>query len=208
MSTDIDNLTIDALKEISNIAAGHLSEVISQLTRKELSISVPSAEIVNISNILINAGATGAPLFVGYTNVFGDVVGSMLCLLSKEDAIKLAELTLDEEVAPLLFPSPLEKDALSELINITSGAYLSSVTQFLGTYLIPQSPVIDVFEAVKLLNFLEEKTESSEDYENRDIVGVSIKYAVDGEELSGDMLILVGPNLLDHLSKKIKEKHI
>ena len=44
----IDSLTIDAIKEVSNIAAGHLSEVVSQLTGKEMSLSVPDSNIVKI----------------------------------------------------------------------------------------------------------------------------------------------------------------
>jgi len=202
----IDSLVIDALKEVSNIAAGHLSEVVSQLTGKEMSISVPDSSILNVKDAAGIVGGKGATIIVGYMNVFGDVTGSMVFLLPKKDAIKLTTLTLDAEISPLLFPSELERDALRELITITGGAFLGAITQFLGVYFAPTSPVISSFSAFNLLNFVKTREGSMENYEGRDIVLVSIKYFVEKTETSGEMLMLVGPTILDYLSKKLADK--
>jgi chemotaxis protein CheC len=206
MGEEIDGIVIDAIKEISNIAAGHLSEIISQLTQKEMSISVPNAEIIRVNDAADRIGGKGASILVGYMNVFGDVSGSLVFLLPKKDAVKLSELTLNADVSPLMFPSPLEKDALRELITITGGAYLSAITQFLGIYFVPTAPIISLFGAFNLLNFLKTRTGAMEEYEARTIVLVSIKYKVSGTDVTGEILMLVGPTILDYVGKELKEK--
>ncbi|MFQ5887512.1 MAG: chemotaxis protein CheC [Candidatus Hydrothermarchaeales archaeon] len=204
---EIDGLTVDALKEISNIATGHLSEVICQLTKKTMSMSVPEAKIVKVNDATEKIGGKGATILVGYLSVLGDVMGSVVVSFNKKDAVKLTELTLNEEVNPVLFPSPLEKDALREFITIMGSAYLNAITQFLGIYLIPSSPIISLFGGFNLLNFLKIREGHIEEYETRNIVAVSIKYAVEGSDVKGEILILVSPTILDYLMKKIKEKH-
>ncbi len=202
----IDSLVIDALKEVSNIAAGHLSEVVSQLTGKEMSISVPDSNILNVKDAADRVGGKGATIIVGYMNVFGDVNGSMVFLIPKKDAVKLTTLTLEAKVSPLLFPSALERDALRELVTITGGAFLSAITQFLGVYFVPTSPIISSFSAFNLLNYLKTREGSIENYESRDIVVVSIKYFVEKTETSGEIIMLVGPKILDYLSKELADK--
>jgi chemotaxis protein CheC len=205
MDEKIDSLTVDALKEVSNIAAGHLSEIISQLTEKEMSISPPEANILKVNDAADNVGGKGASILVGYMNIFGDVRGSMVFLLPKKDAMKLTVLTLNAEVNPIMFPSVLEKDALQELITITAGSYLSAITQILGIFFVPTPPVISVFGAFNLLNFLKTRGESTEEYERRDVVLVSIKYSVEGTDVEGEILMLVGPTILDYLIKDLKK---
>jgi chemotaxis protein CheC len=205
MDEEIDSLVIDALKEISNISAGHLSEVVSQLTGKEMSISAPDARIIRVNDAADLIGGKGASILVGFMNVFGDVTGSMVFLLPKEDAVTLSELVLDAEVSPLMFPSHLESDALRELVTITGSSYLSAITQFLGIYFAPTAPVISLFGAFNLLNFLKTRGGSMEEWEKRNIVLVSIKFTVDGTETKGELLMLVGPTILDYLSRKLKE---
>lgn len=207
MNEQIDNLTIDAVKEITNIAAGHLAEVISQLTKTEMTLSVPEADIIRVDKAADRIGGKGASILVGYTNVFGDVTGSLVFLQSKKDAVKITELTLDTEVSPVMFPSAIEKDALRELVTITGGAYLAAITQYLDIYFVPTAPVISLFGAFNLLNFLKTRGESMEEYETRPIILVSIKYHVENTDIDGEILMLVGPTILDYLKKQLEEKH-
>jgi chemotaxis protein CheC len=207
MNEERDSLFVDAIKEISNIAAGHLSKIISQLTKKEMIISIPDASMISVDSAAVNVGATGAPIFTGYTAVSGDMAGSLVVLFKKEDAITLTELVLNEKTSPSLFPNPWEKEALSEVIKITSGAYLDSMNQFFGASFNAESPIMDSFEAFKLLTFLENTADSSEDYARREIIGVSIRYALEDTDVNGEIMMLVGPTLLDYLKKEITEKY-
>jgi chemotaxis protein CheC len=204
MDQEVDNLTIDALKEISNIAVGHLSEVISQLTGKAMSIHVPKANIVNVKDASDRKWTT---IIVGYMRVFGDVTGSIVFLLPKKDAMGLTELTLSDDVNPLLFPSVLEKDTLGELFTITGGAYLNAITQFLEIFFAPSAPIVSSFGAFNLLNYLKTRTGAMEEYESKKIVSVSVKFTVEGTDIKGEIIMLVGPTILDYLKNAIKEKH-
>ena len=206
MDEEIDSLTIDALKEISNIAMGHFLKVISQLTKQEVSVSTPEAQIVNVKDASDKLGGKGTSILVGYMNVFGDATGSMVLLLAKHDAIKLTQLVLNEETTPVLFPSTIERDVLKELMTVTGGAYLSAITQFLDIQLTPTSPVISLFSAFNLLNYLKTRGDAIQAYESRKIVSVSIRYGVQSTDVKGEIIMLVGPTILDYLTKKIKER--
>jgi chemotaxis protein CheY-P-specific phosphatase CheC len=101
------------------------------------------------------------------------------------------------------FPTPVQKEALREVIFITSHAYLDSINQFLETHLTPHPPATDMFEAFRLLNFLENTVESDEDYATKDIIGVAIGYNVEETEIDGEIMMLLGPNILNFLKKKL-----
>jgi chemotaxis protein CheY-P-specific phosphatase CheC len=139
--------------------------------------------------------------------VFGDVTGSIVFLLPKKDAMGLTELTLSDDVNPLLFPSVLEKDTLGELFTITGGAYLNAITQFLEIFFAPSAPIVSSFGAFNLLNYLKTRTGAMEEYESKKIVSVSVKFTVEGTDIKGEIIMLVGPTILDYLKNAIKEKH-
>jgi chemotaxis protein CheC len=198
-----DDLLIDALGEISNVAMGHLSQIISQLTKKEMSISVPNSNILSIRDAINSLEAIDTEVFVGYTNVIGDVEGSLTFLLQKEDSMKLTELILNERTNQSLFPNSFEREALYDLMAITGSGYLNAITQFLGFYLLPKSPVTKLIKAGELLEFLEDAPDYSEEYETEALIGVSINYKVEQTNVKGEFLLLLGPNLLKLLRDNI-----
>jgi chemotaxis protein CheY-P-specific phosphatase CheC len=104
-----------------------------------------------------------------------------------------------------MFPSAMEKEALSEVIAITGGAYLTAITQLLGIYLIPNYPIVSTFEAIKLMDFIKDQGPSDEEYEKRGIIGVSINYTVEDTDVNGGLLLLIGLNIMDGIEKKINE---
>jgi len=205
MEEEIDSLTIDAVKEISNIAVGHLSKAIGQLTGEEITIAAPEAEMLRIDEAAGSLGGKGATIIVGHMDIYGDARGTMIFLMTKQDAIELVQVTLGEEANPLLFPSTLEKDALKELVTITCSAYLNSITQFLKTYFIPTTPTIATFPAFNLLNFIKTREGRLEDYETKRVVAVTIHLAIESRNTKTRLLLIVGPNILDFLTTRIKE---
>ncbi len=204
MSESFDTFTIDAIKEISNVAAGRLAEVITGLTKKEMSIKVPKAAIVKIKDASEKVG--GKSVVTGYMDAYGDIRGSLIFMLSKDDALSLTELTLNEKINPTWFPSQVEEDVIKELSMITAESLLTAINQFIGAQIKPKKPIIGHFGAFNLLNFLKNINETREDYENRDIVWVSIGYTIEDLNLKGEILTLLGPNILDYLNQNLDEK--
>lgn len=201
---EIDSLTIDALKEISNIAIGHLSKAISKLIKKSVSVSVPESEFLRIKNAPELVGGKSATILVGYLRVTGDAIGSMVFLMSRKDAISLTEIVMDNKVNPVFFPSPIEEEVLKNIITIMSTAYLNSINQFLGIYLSPSTPVASLFGGFNLLNFIKTREGSEEEYETEKVLAVSVRYAI--ENIKGKVVIMLSPFLVKYLSKEIKER--
>ena len=205
MSDEINAIVIDALKEISNIATASLSTVISQLTGEEISISVPLAQILNFTEITNNMPVMDTTIFTGYTPITGEISGSIVTFLTQEDAIKLVEITLGQKANTTNFPTPKEKQALTELIKISSNTYTNSINTFTQTNLTPKEPETDIFEESKLLRFLKDRTK--EDYATKKIVGVAITFTIDYTNIEGTIIMLLGPNILDHIKTELTENN-
>ncbi|GBE17688.1 cheY-P phosphatase CheC [archaeon BMS3Abin16] len=205
MSDEINAIVIDALKEISNIATASLSTVISQLTGEEISISVPLAQILNFTEITNNMPVMDTTIFTGYTPITGEISGSIVTFLTREDAIKLVEITLGQKANTSNFPTPEEKEALTELIKISSNTYTNSINTFTQTNLTPKEPETDIFEESKLLRFLKDRTK--EDYATKKIVGVAITFTIDYTNIEGTIIMLLGPNILDHIKTELTENN-
>ncbi len=215
MEDDIESIVIDALKEISNIATASLSTVICQLTGEEISISVPQSQILNFTEATNNIRAMDTKIFTGYTGVSGEINGSVITFLTREDAIKLVEITLGQKISTSNLPEPeekqalrefpgtVEKETLIELIKISSSAYINSINTYIGTNLTPKPPETDIFEAFKLPRFLEQQTD--EDYATNKIVGVAITYTVDYTVIEGTIIMLLGPNILNHIKTELSD---
>lgn len=205
MSDEINAIVIDALKEISNIATASLSTVISQLAGEEISISVPLAQILNFTEITNNMPVMDTTIFTGYTPITGEISGSIVTFLTREDAIKLVEITLGQKANTSNFPTPEEKEALTELIKISSNTYTNSINTFTQTNLTPKEPETDIFEESKLLRFLKDRTK--EDYATKKIVGVAITFTIDYTNIEGTIIMLLGPNILDHIKTELTENN-
>ncbi len=203
---DVESLTIDTLKELSNIAAGHLSNVISPLAKEDMEISVPEEEIVTVSSASDRISVLGKTMVVGIVKVGGDVKGSLIVIVPKKGAERLANVAQDTVVDPLLFPTGTDKETLKELMGLSSVSYLRTMVEYLGAHLVPANPEISVDENFNLVNFVNFKKELKKEFEGEEVILVSIGYSIKNASFKGEILMVLGPNILDYLKQKIRER--
>lgn len=145
----IDKITtvhLDILKEIGNIGAGHAATSLSTILGRKMNMNVPCVRILSFNEMIELAGGPETVVVSVFLRIEGDVQGNMFFILPLEQACRLSEQMTESEGLSLesLPFSELALSALSELGNILSGSYLSSLSDFTKLNLYPSVPAICV----------------------------------------------------------------
>lgn len=154
---DIRNLKalqLDALREVSNMGAGHAATALSQMTGQKIMISVPHLTISKLEDVPNQIEAREEPVAAVLMKMLGDLTGLTLLVFSQQTALKVAGLMMRKPATTL---GEIEQSALKEAGNILSAAYLNALSEFMGMILMPSPPtlVIDMSDAVLNETYLE-----------------------------------------------------
>ncbi len=146
----LDDMQLDAVKEVGNIGAGHAATALSQLIDKKIMIAVPKVLCLPLMRVVDLVGGPQS-LVAGVTmHVLGDISAKIVLILPRQSALQLASLLIKQESEERRTLSMLEHSAIKEAGNILAGAYLNALTEFLGLLLLQSVPqlVFDMAEAV------------------------------------------------------------
>lgn len=125
-------LELDALKEISNIGTGQAATSLSIIIAEKVCINVPQIKVVPFEEV---SNSVGGPekLVVGiFARVSGDIEGTILIILSDDDAYYLVGILLKQTVDRSNGFSIMGESALIELGNIISSSYVAALSDFTG----------------------------------------------------------------------------
>jgi chemotaxis protein CheC len=142
------------LQEIGNIGAGHAATSLSQIVQQRIEIDVPTIRSMQ-THLVPKFYARHDKLTTAvYMQLDSELECDILLLFEKEEAEKIASImtmaTSPENVSP-----EMESSAIQELANIMIGAFLSAISNFTGTKLVPKPPqlTVDSFDSI-IDNFL------------------------------------------------------
>ncbi len=151
---NLKSLQLDALREVSNMGAGHAATALSQMTGQKIMISVPHLTISKLEDVPNQIEAREEPVAAVLMKMLGDLTGLTLLVFSQQTALKVAGLMMRKPATTL---GEIEQSALKEAGNILSAAYLNALSEFMGMILMPSPPtlVIDMSDAVLNETYLE-----------------------------------------------------
>ena len=124
---DLNNLHLDALREIGNIGAGNAATALAGMINKRIDMNVPSVKILNFNDVCTVLGGEEMVVAGVYFEVDGDIVGNIMFLLELKSAKVLTNILMgrDDYNKEL---DEMDYSALKEIGNILSGAYISSLS--------------------------------------------------------------------------------
>jgi chemotaxis protein CheC len=131
-SLEIDQIQLDALREISSIAAGNTATSLSIMLGKKVNITVPKITVESLENVPEALGGKENAVNVVYFSVSGRVPGYIFLILPLPEASRLASALTGQAAAQSGNLDEMGRSALKELGNIITGTYLSTVSQVLG----------------------------------------------------------------------------
>ncbi|MDR1979826.1 MAG: chemotaxis protein CheC [Synergistaceae bacterium] len=132
----MDQMQLDAVREIGNIGAGHAAAALSEMIGYPIDIDIPKAELVSVYDLdsyYDDPGASYAAVFAA-----SDGVAPLnFMLLLREDAVAdIVSLLVAKQFGTQMDSSAMTREmvdsALGEIGNILLGSFLNSVNSLLG----------------------------------------------------------------------------
>lgn len=183
MTPRLEEAELDALAEACNIGMGHAATALSQLMGKGVNIQAPRLQVLDRAAM---AGLRGSDEVRGlHLLILGNIRGSILILLSEENARRILELLLggcNDSALPL---SELEVSTLKEVGNIVASACLNAFGQMMGMTLLPSVPALTSGKSGEMLaQVMEQRAEG------KGIVMIDTVFSV-GEALCGGSVFII-----------------
>ena len=198
---DLEELQLDALREVASIGAGHAATALSQMTATRIMISVPRLQIAKLEEIPALIGKPDEVVATVLMHVLGDVTGRTLLVLPEAAAQRLAERLLRRAPGTVTEFRPVEQSALQETGNILCAAYLNALSDFMGLMLLLSVPslVIDQCGAVLTSAYIE--FAQAQDY----VFSIETQFTLgEGDPVAGHFLLLPDLPSLQVILKSIR----
>ncbi len=153
---NLQELQLDALREVANIGAGHAATALSQMTGRKIMISVPEVNITRLEEVCRLLGSPDDIVAAVLMHMMGDLTGRTMIVFPRDSAEELCDILLRREMGTTTEFGEMEQSGLKEAGNILSSAYLNALSDFMGMMLLPSVPglVVDLAGAVLTSTYL------------------------------------------------------
>ena len=159
----IEPLHLDALREISNIGAGHAATALSELTRQKVIINIPVINVYPLQDIFHKVAADGQQVVGIQIGLSGPITGTTLLLFTETESRSFTACLLgrcDQEMTAL---DENGKSALQEANNILTCAYMNALGDMMGFVVIPTTPHLVAGQPEQVLERLLAQGQSATD---------------------------------------------
>lgn len=137
-------LEIDALREVTNVGAGHAATALAQLTGVEVMIDIPRVWMGPLVEVLSRFAAPDARVAALRMHTLGDLTGQTLFVMHERHAVLLSDLLLQREPGVNTLTEELELSCLQESGNILSASFLNALAGWMGCCLLPSVPTLTI----------------------------------------------------------------
>lgn len=138
---ELDELQIDALKELGNVGASHASGALSNLVSKDILIDVAECTFLPMSALHNRFGRPGEVLALIAIDVKASGRSRIVVTFPKNVATELSDLMMQR---PVQLPRKLvaeDKEALIEMGDFCIREYLNPISRFLKVDFMPTPPM-------------------------------------------------------------------
>lgn len=153
---DLKELQLDALREVTNIGAGHAATALSQLTNLRIMITVPRINVTRLEEVADVVGDPKEIVVAVLMHMLGDLTGRTLLVFPERSALRLCDRLLTRPLGSTSDFGDLERSTVQETGNIVNGAYMNALSDFMGMMLLPSVPsmTIDLLAAILTTTYL------------------------------------------------------
>ncbi|WP_035289803.1 chemotaxis protein CheC [Clostridium sp. KNHs214] len=192
---DLNDLQLDALKEIVNIGTGNAATALAQLLNIKVNMSVPSINVIPFDEIFNDIG--GEEVVIGVlVRVLGDAPGNILFVMEKDVAMKIINKLLDRNEKEI---SEMGNSVLCEIGNIMCSAYMNSIAKFTNLVIMPSVPAVtyDMLGAILSTTFIE-----SGQF-NEYVLDIETLFSQNDEMINGHFYYIPMPGSLEKILNSI-----
>ncbi len=185
-------MQIDVLKEIGNIGSGNACTALAMLLNTFVDMTVPSIRFLDFESVKEFLGGGASEVLGIRIGVKEDLTGMMFHIVKKQFAERIINTFYPKELETLSDLNDMDLSVLSEMGNITSGAYanaLASLSNMKVDIMTPEYHVNTIEEILQIP--LKEYAEVGDK-----ILVVDEQFIMGDEKLTSHMLLILdGPSL-------------
>jgi chemotaxis protein CheC len=132
----MNQMQLDAIREIGNIGAGHAATALSEMLGCMVEIDIPKAELVSIYNLDSYYGEPDASYAAVFAVSDNDKPFNFMLLIKEAGVSKIIGMLVEKQFGIRMdvssMPDEMQESALGEIGNILLGSFLNSVNGLLG----------------------------------------------------------------------------
>ncbi|MDW5562869.1 MAG: chemotaxis protein CheC [Methanomassiliicoccus sp.] len=150
--SQLDELQMDALREIGNVGASHASTALTKLVKTDILIDVTECRIMPMPALPNRFGDLGSLFATLKIDI--DTGGSCIYMVFPgEVATYLSDLLLNKPHQPGRPMTEQDRDVLVEMGDICIRQYLVPIAKFLSIEIIPNSPTVSIDRITDRIKF-------------------------------------------------------
>lgn len=187
------------LLELGSIGAGHAATALSDVLQQPIQIEVPKIHTMPAHLIPNFYNKHDMPAIAVYLQLTEKLGCDILLMYELTEAKKIAAMMTMASSIEELDPT-METSAIHELANILIGSFLTAISDFIRTTLLPTTPqsVVDTFDAI-IDSFLIKQSMLSED-----AMIFETRFKRQGEDAKCMLMIFPSKELKEMLDRKSK----
>ena len=147
----LNDMHIDALREIGNIGSGNAASAQSTMLCCPVNISVPTVQVLDYNDAVEQMGGPEQMIVGSLISLEGDVQGMILFLLQKNFSSMMIKTLLCAEEAPEMESiDEMGYSVIQEVANIMAASYLNAIGSLTGLTIGMSTPslCIDMLGAI------------------------------------------------------------
>jgi len=148
----MDEIQLDALKEVGNIGAGNAITSLATLLDRRVDMSIPRVGIVDLNAFVQLAGGEESCSAGVYMRVEGDAPGHIAFLMPYHAACRLVDSLLGYPDGTISELDELGASAILEVGNILASSYQSALCEMIGLDMHSSPPALAVDMTTSILS--------------------------------------------------------
>lgn len=198
MYRNLNDLQLDALREVGNIGAGNAATALSQMIDRKVDMSVPVVDVLPYEKMVNRIGNEEDLVVAVLLKVFGDAPGNILFVMNYDKAQEFAQ-TLLQGYSDV--PEEVYMSVFQEIGNILGNSYINAIAKLAGLNLVSSVPAVavDMLAAIISTTFMD-----AEQYSDQ-VLAIDTNFIDSSENKGsgGNFFFIPKPGSLDKVLEKL-----
>lgn len=196
---NLNDVQLDVMREIGNIGAGNACTALSGLMGTPIDMSVPRVQLLGVDSTSEYLGGGDTEVLGIKIDVKADLTGMMYHIVNKRFAERLINTFYPKKLDKIADIDEMDMSVISEMGNITSGAYANALATLSGY-------VVDIGTpspgGTTIAEILRVPIETFGDTGDKILV-VDEQFIIDSEKLTSNMILVLEKESLQKLFGKL-----
>lgn len=200
---NLNDTQLDVMREIGNIGAGNACTALSGLIGTPIDMSVPRVQLLGIDSTSDYLGGDDKEVLGIRIDVKADLTGMMYHIVNKRFAERLINTFYEKKLDTIKSIDEMDMSVISEMGNITSGAYANALATLSGYVVDIGTPTPGGYSMSEILKVPIETFGEVGDK----ILVVDEQFIIDSEKLTSNMILVLEKDSLHRLFDKLGVEH-